>query len=322
MIPSPKIKRLFWRDFLTNSRLGPEEFRTKFWECSSDHQDDHISKNHHFPLLVKQVNLTNDVTKKAVRDSLKPLRKTEGQDSNVKGAAKKLLKTGSPTRHFGQTKFLVKKSLPKLIRKKMWSEITSWIGWKSHTPTPLNHQVLPETLVSHYAIRRCPGKRPHERTQEAPSSPAPVWIPDWNGGGEVGGSQGLFGRKELTKTGFHFRWLNTCQEYLVYIYNIYEHNIHVYSYLYRALQNPHDHHPVGFNDLAGPFIFKSWCHSRLAGKISEKKCLFLHSFQDSKKRDVVTFIHLSIHHYRLQTLRFFGRNQCLSEALLAKARKG
>lgn len=169
VIPSPKIKRLFWRDFLTNSRLGPEEFRTKFWECSSDHQDDHISKNHHFPLLVKQVNLTNDVTKKAVRDSLKPLRKTEGQDSNVKGAAKKLLKTGSPTRHFGQTKFLVKKSLPKLIRKKMWSEITSWIGWKSHTPTPLNHQVLPETLVSHYAIRRCPGKRPHERRQEAPS---------------------------------------------------------------------------------------------------------------------------------------------------------
>ena len=126
VIPSRKIKRLF--DFLTNSRQGPEEFRTKFWECNSDHQDDHISKNHHFPLLVKQVNLTNDVTKKAVRDSLKPLRKTEGQDSNVKGAAKKLLKTGSPTRHFGQTKFLVKKSLPKLIRKKMWSEITSWIG--------------------------------------------------------------------------------------------------------------------------------------------------------------------------------------------------
>lgn len=128
--------------------------------------------------------------------------------------------------------------------------------------------------------------------------------------------------KNWQKLDFHFRWLNTCQKYLVYIiYNMYVHNINVYSYW--ALQkNPHDHHPVGFIDLAGPFIFKSWCHSRLAGKISEKKCLFLHSFQDSKKRDVVTFIHLSIHHYRLQTLRFFGRNQCLSEALLAKARKG
>ena len=106
----------------------------------------------------------------------------------------------------------------------------------------------------------------------------------------------------------------------VYIYNIYEHNIHVYSYLYRALQNPHDHHPVGFNDLAGPFIFKSWCHSRLAGKISEKKCLFC-VLSKTAKKEMLLHLYIYLFIITFQTLRVFGRNQCLSEALLARHEK-